>query len=48
MGLDARGDIAVVTVVIYIPITLVALFTAFRHGFARKGGWLTLLIFSIS
>lgn len=46
MGLDARGDIAIATVVIYVPVALLALAATLRHGFNRSGGWLSLLIFS--
>lgn len=46
MGLDARGGIAILTIVVYIPVTILALLATFRHGFNRKGGWLSLLLFA--
>ena len=48
MGLDARGYIAIVEIIIYIPILLVGLFLSFRHGFKRQTGWIMLVILSIS
>lgn len=48
MGLDARGIIAVVEIVIYIPILLLGLLLSLRHGFARKAGWISLVILALS
>ena len=48
MGFDARGYIAIVEIIIYIPILLVGLFLSFRHGFKRQAGWIMLVILSIS
>ncbi|KAH8086652.1 hypothetical protein BXZ70DRAFT_550816 [Cristinia sonorae] len=47
MGLDARGDIAVVQLVIFIPFLAISTILVLRHGFNRRAGWLLLLIFSI-
>ncbi|KAI0724188.1 hypothetical protein C8T65DRAFT_704103 [Cerioporus squamosus] len=47
MGLDARGSIAAVEIAFYIPVLLVGGFLTFRHGFARKAGWIFLVILSI-
>ena len=48
MGLDARGYIAIVEIVIYVPILFIGLALSFRHGFKRKAGWIMLVILSIS
>ncbi|KAI0351243.1 hypothetical protein OH77DRAFT_1498660 [Trametes cingulata] len=45
--LDARGYISIAEIVIYVPILLVAIPIAFRHGFTRKAGWIFLVILSI-
>lgn len=47
MGLDARGIIAIVEIVIYVPILFVGGFLAIRHGFTRKAGWIFLFILAI-
>ncbi|EIW56860.1 uncharacterized protein TRAVEDRAFT_127494 [Trametes versicolor FP-101664 SS1] len=45
--LDARGYIAIVEIVIYAPLLLVIIPVVFRNGFARKAGWIYLLLLSI-
>ncbi|KAI0363938.1 hypothetical protein BV20DRAFT_1039659 [Pilatotrama ljubarskyi] len=45
--LDARGYVSIAEIVIYVPILLVAIPVAFRHGFTRKAGWIFLVILSI-
>ena len=47
MALDARGDIAIVQIVFYIPILFASLLITYRHGFARRAGWIFLLILSL-
>ena len=47
MGLDARGDISVALLVIYVPIVFLSLFLALRYGFGRDAGWITILIFAL-
>ncbi|KAH9891059.1 hypothetical protein C8Q73DRAFT_606069, partial [Cubamyces lactineus] len=47
MHLDARGIISIVVIVIYVPILLAGIFLSVRHGFARKAGWISLVILSI-
>lgn len=46
MGLDARGDISIALVVIYVIVFLLALPLVLRHGFSRDAGWVFLLIFA--
>lgn len=48
MGLDARGDIAIVQIVFYIPVLAASAIITFRHGFTRKEGWILLLILALS
>ncbi|EMD41591.1 hypothetical protein CERSUDRAFT_110168 [Gelatoporia subvermispora B] len=45
--LDARGDISVAEIIIYIPILILSGILVLRHGFARRAGWIFLLILSI-
>ncbi|OCH92728.1 hypothetical protein OBBRIDRAFT_750980 [Obba rivulosa] len=45
--LDARGDISVAEIIIYIPILIMSGILVLRHGFARRAGWIFLLILSI-
>ncbi|KAH9846634.1 hypothetical protein C2E23DRAFT_686247, partial [Lenzites betulinus] len=45
--LDARGIISIVVIVIYIPVLLAGVVLSMRHGFARKAGWIYLVILSI-
>ncbi len=45
--LDARGYIAIVEIVIYAPVLLVIIPVVFRNGFARKAGWIYMLLLSI-
>ncbi|KAI0358995.1 hypothetical protein OH77DRAFT_1493955 [Trametes cingulata] len=47
MSLDARGYISIVVIIIYIPILLAGIILSLRHGFARKDGWVTLVLLSI-
>ncbi|KAK7694242.1 hypothetical protein QCA50_001422 [Cerrena zonata] len=46
-GLDERGYIAIVELIIYTPIFVTSGFLIFRHGFRRNAGWIYLLILSI-
>ena len=39
--------IAIAELVIYIPVTLLAIFVVFRHGFHKQLGWIYLCIFGI-
>ncbi|CDO69939.1 hypothetical protein BN946_scf184836.g13 [Trametes cinnabarina] len=45
--LDARGDIAVAEIVLYVPIFFVAIPLVLRHGFTRKAGWIFLILLAI-
>ncbi|TCD68819.1 hypothetical protein EIP91_009686 [Steccherinum ochraceum] len=47
MGLDTRGDISVVELVVYIPLGLVAAYLIIRPGSLRKTGWFYLMLLSI-
>lgn len=47
MGLDARGGISVLQLLIYIPILVFSAILVKRHGFRKQGGWIFLLILSI-
>ncbi|CAL1696173.1 unnamed protein product [Somion occarium] len=47
MGLDARGIIAIVEIVLYVPILATSAFLTLRHGLARTSGWIFLVILSI-
>ncbi|EJF58410.1 hypothetical protein BD309DRAFT_606118 [Dichomitus squalens] len=47
MGLDARGIIAIIEIIIYIPILCLGIFLSFRHGFARNAGWIFLVILAL-
>ncbi|KAF8577591.1 hypothetical protein K439DRAFT_1655058 [Ramaria rubella] len=44
--LGAFGIIAAVEIVFYVPVIFIAFFATLRHGFGRKEGWVSLLIFS--
>lgn len=48
MALDARGDISAAIIAVYVPVLIISLFVTFRHGFSRKGGWLSMVILSIT
>ena len=45
--LDAKGVIAVLEVIIYIPILCTSLFLVKRHGFKRTAGWIFFVLFSL-
>lgn len=47
-NLDARGIIAAVEIAVYVPILVTSLVLVKRHGIKRQGGWIYLLIFSLS
>lgn len=47
MGLDERGDIAILEIIVYTPILVSSGFLIFRHGLTRNAGWIFLLILSI-
>ncbi|KAK7694240.1 hypothetical protein QCA50_001420 [Cerrena zonata] len=47
MGLDERGDIAVLELIVYTPILVTSGILIFRHGLGRNAGWIYLLILSI-
>ncbi|KAJ5819818.1 hypothetical protein N7474_005409 [Penicillium riverlandense] len=47
VGLDYRHGISVLEVIVYIPTLIIALWVAYRHGFQRSAGWITLVIFSL-
>ncbi|TFK93049.1 hypothetical protein K466DRAFT_479360 [Polyporus arcularius HHB13444] len=47
MGLDARGNIAAAEIALYIPVLLIGVFLALRHGFKREAGWVFLVVLSI-
>ncbi|KAI8992777.1 hypothetical protein BD414DRAFT_482168 [Trametes punicea] len=42
--LDQRGDIAIAEIVLYVPILAIGIPIALRHGFARKAGWIFLVL----
>jgi len=44
-SLDARGIIAVVEIVVYVPLLVISILLTLRHGFRRRAGWVFLLIF---
>ena len=46
--LDARGVIAVLEVIIYIPVLCTSVFLVKRHGFRRTAGWILFVLFSLS
>ena len=48
MGLDARGDISVAELVIYVPVLCVSILLVVRHGINKKLGWFFLVLLSIS
>jgi len=48
MALDARGDISIFVIAIYVPILCISLYINILHGFTRKAGWLFLLILSLT
>jgi len=47
MALDQRGYISAAEIVAYIPILIVGVILVLRHGFARKAGWLFLVILAV-
>lgn len=46
--LDNLGKISAATMVLYIPILIIAAILVFRHGFTRDAGWIFIAIFSFS
>ena len=46
MTLDARGDIAIVELLVYVPLHFITLFLAVRHGFKRVA-YIYLLLLSV-
>lgn len=46
MGLDGRGDVAIVQLIVYAPILLISQFLLFRHGMRKQHGWLFLALFA--
>ena len=46
--LDNLGKISAVTMVVYIPVLVIATILVCRHGFTRDAGWIFLAIFSLS
>lgn len=48
MGLDARGDIAIVEAIVYVPVAAAAIFLLIRHSESRKAAWIYLFVLSIS
>lgn len=42
-----RDGVAIGTVVVYLPILILAIILAIRHGFGRSSGWLFLIIFAL-
>lgn len=48
MGLDSRGIVSVVQIIVYVPLLALAAILVLRHGFSRESGWIFLAIFSLS
>ena len=48
MGLDERGYISILELVAYTPVLVSSGFLIFKHEFGRSGGWISLLILSMS
>lgn len=46
MGLDARGDISVAELLVYVPLLFISIFLVIRHGLKRSG-YVYLLLLSI-
>jgi hypothetical protein len=44
MGLDSRGIVSVVELIVYIPAIVTAFVLCSRHGFHRSSGWIYTLI----
>ncbi|KAK3938954.1 hypothetical protein QBC46DRAFT_291396 [Diplogelasinospora grovesii] len=44
MGLDSRGIVSVVELIVYIPAIITAFVLCSRHGFHRSSGWIYTLI----
>ncbi|KAJ3556317.1 hypothetical protein NM688_g2095 [Phlebia brevispora] len=47
MGLDARGDVSVVELIIYVPLLFITIFLIVRHGIRKDLGWVYLVLLSI-
>jgi len=47
MGLDARGYVSVVELVVYVPLAFATGFLVFNTGHGRKAGWVYLMVLSI-
>ncbi|KAJ5108866.1 hypothetical protein N7456_005541 [Penicillium angulare] len=45
MGAVSDKGISIAELVVYIPVTLLAIFVVFRHGFHKQLGWIYLCIF---
>ncbi|KAJ5273549.1 hypothetical protein N7478_008674 [Penicillium angulare] len=45
MGTITDKSISIAELVVYIPVTLLAIFVVFRHGFHKQLGWIYLCIF---
>ncbi|KZT41692.1 hypothetical protein SISSUDRAFT_1031032 [Sistotremastrum suecicum HHB10207 ss-3] len=47
MGLDHRGIVSIVQIIVYVPLLIFAGILVARHGFSRESGWIFLAIFSL-
>ncbi|KAK7682031.1 hypothetical protein QCA50_014995 [Cerrena zonata] len=47
MGIDARGGIAIVQIIFYIPILVASVIITLRHGFTKRAGWIMLLVLAL-
>lgn len=42
-----RGDISIVSLIVYVPALPLAFFLTLRHGFSRTAGWIFLFLFDL-
>jgi hypothetical protein len=45
--LGARGGIAILQEIVYVPLFIIAIFIVIKLGFNKRLGWLYLVIFSL-
>lgn len=48
MALDTRGYISIAVIIVYVPVFLISIYVAIRHGFTKRAGWVLLVVLSLS
>ncbi|KAH7140272.1 hypothetical protein B0J13DRAFT_504384 [Dactylonectria estremocensis] len=47
MGIDSRGIVSIVELIVYIPALIAAIIVCSRHGFARSSGWIYTVVLCV-